>query len=138
MTLTSWPNDITTTHIQELWRDDSRFGGALGPISILASDGDATRRVVLHQRANVPLPTGDGSLEGCGLLEKHTDVFDAMQCYDFKHNLKRFRTRNGTKIGQQISRSGLTLSDDTMTQLFRIHDKDAKASYRDLFHPEDK
>lgn len=93
---------------------------------------------MLHQRTDVTLPKGDGSLEGCRLLDKHTDVYGAMQCYDFKHNLKRIRTRDSTKMGQKISRAGLTLNADTLTELFRNYDKDAKATYQSFFHPDDK
>lgn len=129
--------DYIMDQIQTTWKMLG-FGDLFGPILILASDGDATRRRSLHQRTSATLPEGQGSLNGCGLLDQHTDIHGAMQCYDFKHNVKRVRTRYSTQMGQKISRHGLTLNRDTLTELFRVHDGDATATYQGFFNPDDK
>lgn len=122
------------SQIEKKWSSDSRFGETLGPIAVIASDGDPVRRGDLYHHA-AAVPAEGGKLP---LADHTTSVFRSVHGFDMKHNCKRERARDSTEMGSQISKGGLSLNRNTLAALFRVHDGNPEATYDTLFDPKDK
>ena len=120
-----------------MWNTDSRCGDTLGPIVALASDGDSQRRPVLYNLAASVRSEGLGGLGGLELMDQTTSKHGLVQCYDLKHNLKRFRSRHCSIKGVQIAKEGHVLNRETYPRIFRMHDGPDR-KYDSFFSAQDK
>lgn len=75
-----------------MWKD--RFAATIGPIVLVASDGDGVRRRLLY---NFTSGVTSEKLAEFDLLDATTSEHAVVQCFDLKHNLKRLRTRDISK-----------------------------------------
>lgn len=122
-----------STQILSVWND--RFADTIGPIVLVASDGDGVRRRLLHDiTSTVTAPM----FAGLTLIDNTTSSDGVVQCFDLKHNLKRLRTRDISKKGVKISTSALALNCDSLPELFAWYDGKPKETYRTLVNPEDR
>lgn len=127
----------TLPQIVDVWNTDSRFGDTLGPIVVLASDGDSQRRPVLYNLAASVRSEGIGGLGGLELTDQTTSKHGLVQCYDLKHNLKRIRSRDCSIKGVQIAKEGHVLNRESYPRIFRMHDGPHR-KYDSFFSAEDK
>lgn len=127
-----------SVQILDFWNTDPRFRDTIGPIAVFASDGDAMRRGMLHKLAAAVPSVDSSTLHELALMDQGTSVHGAVQCYDPKHNLKRFRSRDYTGTGVKIAKDGHALNRDSLVRLFRIYDGDPEEKYQTLFSPDDK
>ncbi|CAN0215080.1 unnamed protein product, partial [Ectocarpus sp. 13 AM-2016] len=116
-----------------LWSD--RFAAAIGPIVLVASDGDGVRRRLLY---NFTSCVASELFAEFDLLDAKTSIHGVLQCFDLKHNGKRLRTRDISKKGVKISAGALPLNCDSLPELFRWYDGKPKETYRTLLNPDDR
>lgn len=66
-----------------------------------------------------------------------TNKHDLVQCYDLKHSLKRFRSRDCTIEGVKIAKEGHVLKCESHHRIFRMHDG-LHHNYASFFSAEDR
>lgn len=112
---------------------------ALGPISNLASDGDANRRRALnnvtnsHDMSSFPEMS---VLVKCDLMDRSLGEAGTTACFDPKHLLKRLRERlksqtTGVKIG-----AGAAIQRDKLEMVLGMHQPQLKL--KQLLDPDDR
>lgn len=119
--------------ILDVW--EAKFAATIGPIVLVASDGDAVRRQFFHEFTTHH--TSD-MLRGFKLMDRTTSAGGVVQCFDMKHNLKRLRARDISKKGVTISEEGLALNCDSYRELFRWYDETPDGMYKSFFDVDDK
>lgn len=123
----------TLTQILQVWND--RFAAAIGPIVLVASDGDGVRRRLLY---NFTSCVTSEMFAEYDLLDAKTSIHGVLQCFDLKHNGKRLRTRDISKKGVKLSAGALPLNCDSLPELFRWYDGKPKETYTTLLNPDDR
>ncbi|CAN0037124.1 unnamed protein product, partial [Ectocarpus sp. 13 AM-2016] len=116
-----------------LWND--RFAAAIGPIVLVASDGDGVRRRFLYKFTSCVTSEMFAEFD---LLDAKTSIHGVIQGFDLKHNGKRLRMREISKKGVKISAGALPLTCDSLPELFRWYDGKPKEMYRTLLNPDDR
>lgn len=113
----------------------------LGPITNIATDGDAERRRLLAEEyKGVHLKELPGTwwkaLEDISLFDKNVGPGGVTQHFDWKHMVKRMRQRDKCKTkGSQIGEGG-GLNAQTLSLLFNTVFK--PQDWTPLFQPEDR
>ncbi|CAN0410353.1 unnamed protein product [Scytosiphon promiscuus] len=123
----------TFAKILKVWTD--RFADVIGPIVLVASDGDAVRRPMLYKFTSSTKPKDFAAFK---LIDANTSAGGVVQAFDLKHNCKRARTRDLSKKGVTISAEGLPLNRDSYPELFRWFDRKPKETYSSMFNVDDK
>ena len=121
--------------ILDEWRNDSRTA-SLGPIVLVSTDGDATRRLAFDQLLRVnetPSPAIASVLEQLTLMDTAVGVDDVVVQFDDKHIIKRFR-----EVLKSYSRGSLICRVKiTGGLLKRFLDKLNLPNVEQLLHPDD-
>lgn len=123
----------TLTQILDVWED--RFADTIGPIVLVASDGDAVRRLMLYKFSSETIAPEFAVFK---LIDARMSLGGLLYVLDLKHNCKRIRTRDLSKKGVTISEEGLALNRDSYPELFRWYDGKPEETYSSLFNVDDK
>ena len=119
--------------ILSIWHD--RFANTIGPIVLVASDGDGVRCRLLHDFTSMVTAPMFADL---ALVDDTTSSGGVVQCFDLKHNLKRLRTRDISKNGVNISTNARALNCDSFPELVAWYDGKPKETCRTLVNPKDR
>jgi hypothetical protein len=127
----------------ELWEHERGEGGSghgiLGPLIVIASDGDAARRQDFVEEFFVKdmssVPQLAAALTSMPLLDLKVGLHGRVGSFDWKHIIKRFRGRLITKVmGMTISNDGILTKD----LLQRLLQTGLGRSFASLFDPSDR